>query len=45
LLAVCCLLQPMIIASAAFYGILPKVAEFVGLVDFANFIISLQVRA
>jgi hypothetical protein len=43
----CCLsckpfLQPMIIASAAFYGILPKAAEFVGLVGVANFIYGLQ---
>lgn len=35
-------LQPMIIASAAFYGILPKAAEFVGLVGVANFIYGLQ---
>ncbi|KAF6257493.1 pre protein translocase secY subunit [Scenedesmus sp. NREL 46B-D3] len=34
--------MPMIIASAAFYGILPKAAEFVGLVGVANFIYGLQ---
>jgi hypothetical protein len=32
----------MIIASAAFYGILPKAAELVGLYGVANFIHSLQ---
>jgi hypothetical protein len=35
----------MIIASAAFYGILPKAAEFVGLVGVANFIYGLQATA
>jgi hypothetical protein len=35
----------MIIASAAFYGILPKAAEFVGLVGIANFIYGLQATA
>jgi hypothetical protein len=32
----------MIIASAAFYGILPKAAAFVGLVGVADFIYGLQ---
>ena len=35
----------MIIASATFYGILPKAAAFVGLVDVANFIVGLQATA
>lgn len=37
--------MPMIIASAAFYGILPKAAEFVGLIGVANFIYGLQATA
>lgn len=34
--------QPMIIASAAFYGILPRTFEFIGLTGAATFIYSLQ---
>lgn len=37
-----CRLQPMIIASAAFYGILPRTLEFVGLTAAASFIYQLQ---
>lgn len=37
-----CLLQPMIIASAAFYGILPRAFDFVGLTAAATFIYQLQ---
>lgn len=36
------LLQPMIIASAAFYGILPRAFDFVGLTAVATFIYQLQ---
>jgi hypothetical protein len=41
--AMCCTAaQPMIIASAAFYGILPRAFEFVGLTAAASFIYQLQ---